>query len=82
MPCGLPEASRFGPFLVVQTANGVSLDFDEIVGRIREWRVEYWADPGRRRPGEINHHFGGRGVYSPDPSGHRLEIIIRPYGAG
>ena len=26
---GLPAATRFGPFLVVQTANGVSLDFDE-----------------------------------------------------
>lgn len=24
---GLPESSRFGPFEVVQTANGVSLDF-------------------------------------------------------
>ncbi len=24
---GLPEASRFGPFLVVETGNGVSLDF-------------------------------------------------------
>ena len=24
---GLPEPSRFGPFVVVQTANGVSLDF-------------------------------------------------------
>src|SRR4029453_761208 len=26
---GLPAPNRFGPFLVVQTANGVSLDFDQ-----------------------------------------------------
>lgn len=31
---GLPAATRFGPFLVVQTANGVSLDFDETDGGI------------------------------------------------
>ena len=31
---GLPEPARFGPFLVVQTANGVSLDFDEVSGEI------------------------------------------------
>lgn len=31
---GLPEATRFGPFLVVQTANGVSLDFDEAAGDV------------------------------------------------
>lgn len=100
---GLPAATRFGPFLVVQTANGVSLDFDEaegdvtpmhyaflitetefdeIFGRIRERRVDYWADPGQRRPGEINRHDGGRGVYFRDPNGHLLEIITRPYGGG
>jgi catechol 2,3-dioxygenase-like lactoylglutathione lyase family enzyme len=100
---GLPAATRFGPFLVVQTANGVSLDvdqaetdvtpmhyaflvseaeFDEIFGRIRERCPDYWADPGKRLPGEINHHDGGRGVYFPDPSGHLLEIITRPYGSG
>ncbi|HEX6735936.1 MAG TPA: hypothetical protein VF096_14085, partial [Azonexus sp.] len=32
---GLCEATRFGPFLVVQTANGVSLDFDEADEEIR-----------------------------------------------
>lgn len=31
---GLAEATRFGPFLVVQTANGVSLDLDEADGEI------------------------------------------------
>lgn len=98
---GLAAPTRFGPFMVVETANGVSLDFldsdDEIVsqhyaflisedefdvifGRIQEWDLPYWADPGQRRAGEINTNDGGRGVYFPDPDGHLLEIITRPYG--
>jgi hypothetical protein len=32
-------------------------------------------------PGEINHHFGGRGVYFFDPDEHLLELITRPYGS-
>jgi catechol 2,3-dioxygenase-like lactoylglutathione lyase family enzyme len=98
---GLPEATRFGPFLVVELDNGVSLDFaeseaviasqhyaflitevefDEILARIRDRSMEYWADPGRSRPGAINHRDGGRGLYFEDPNGHFLEIITRPYG--
>ncbi|XXY49898.1 VOC family protein [Sorangium sp. So ce269] len=57
-------------------------EFDEIFGRIRERELPYWADPRAQRPGEINHHDGGRGVYFPDPDGHYLEIITRPYGSG
>ena len=57
-------------------------EFDEIFGRIRARGLPYWADPARRRPGEINHNDGGRGVYFPDPNGHFLEIITRPYGSG
>lgn len=101
---GLPAAASFGPFLVVQVANDVSLDFagadhgpvhpqhyaflvgeaefDEIFGRIKERALPYWADPSHRRPGEINHNDGGRGVYWDDPNGHSLEIITRPYGSG
>lgn len=100
---GLDDPVRFGPFLVVETANGVSLDFaddhgdvhpqhyaflvgedefDAIFARITELGLDYSADPGGRRPGEINHHDGGRGVYWDDPDGHRLEIITRPYGSG
>jgi catechol 2,3-dioxygenase-like lactoylglutathione lyase family enzyme len=98
---GLAPASRFGRFLVVETDNGVSLDyaetdgditaqhyafligegdFDTIFGRITERGIMYWADPGRTRPGEINHNDGGRGVYFGDPDGHVMEIITRPYG--
>ncbi len=57
-------------------------DFDAIFGRIRERDLPYWADPGQTRPGEINHHDGGRGVYFSDPDGHLLEVITRPYGSG
>ena len=57
-------------------------DFDAAFGRIRAAELSYWADPARTRPGEINHHDGGRGVYFPDPDGHLLELITRPYGNG
>ena len=56
-------------------------DFDAVFGRIKAKGLDYWADPARRRPGEINRNDGGRGVYFPDPSGHFLEIITRPYGS-
>jgi len=100
---GVGKPVPFGPFLVVEVDNDVSLDFaddhgpvhpqhyaflvdeerfDEILGRIRQRGLAYWADPGRRHPGEINTNDGGRGVYWEDPSGHFLEIITRPYGSG
>lgn len=59
-------------FLISET------EFDEIFGRIRERNLPYWADPGRTRPGEISDNHG-RGVYFPDPDGHFLEILTRPY---
>jgi len=55
-------------------------EFDAIFGRVQARGLEYWADPGKRQKGEINRHYGGRGVYFDDPSGHLLEIITRPYG--
>lgn len=99
---GLAAPEPFGPFLVVRTANGVSLDyiqapapvtmqhyaflvseaeFDAIFGRVKERGLTYWADPAKTQPGRINTHYGGRGVYFSDPSGHFLEIITRPYGS-
>jgi catechol 2,3-dioxygenase-like lactoylglutathione lyase family enzyme len=57
-------------------------DFDAVLVRIRERGLEHWADPMRHRPREINHNDGGRGVYFPDPDGHYLEVITRPYGSG
>jgi catechol 2,3-dioxygenase-like lactoylglutathione lyase family enzyme len=100
---GLPPATRFGPFLVVQADNGVSLDFAEtgqpitsqhyafLVGdeeftaafdRIRGQGLTYWAEPGRKQPGTINHRDGGNGLYFEDPDGHMMEILTRPYGSG
>jgi len=55
-------------------------DFDRIFGRIKERKLDYWADPGQKEKGRINRHFGGRGVYFKDLSGHLLEIITQPYG--
>jgi catechol 2,3-dioxygenase-like lactoylglutathione lyase family enzyme len=54
-------------------------EFDAIFGRIRGLGIDYWADPARRQKGEINRHFGGRGVYFEEPGGLFLEIITRPY---
>lgn len=100
---GLPKPVQFGPFLVVQVENDVSLDFHEIGGKISSQHyaflisedefneifarigakgLQYWADPGQHRTGEINRSDGGRGVYFEDPDGHLLEIITRPYGSG
>ena len=70
-----------GDFSVQHYAFLVSeAEFDAIFGRIKAKGLDYWADPARSRPGEINHHDGGRGVYFLDPDGHVLEAITRPYG--
>src|SRR5688572_6178236 len=55
--------------------------FDAGLHRIEERGLAYWADPARSKPGEINRHFGGRGIYFEDPDGHLLELITKPYGA-
>jgi len=57
-------------------------DFDAIYGKIQSRGLAHWADPRRQHPGEINTRDDGRGVYFPDPSGHFLEILTRPYGSG
>ena len=96
---GLPAPKQF---LIVQTANGVSLDFlqtdedvtiqhyaflvsepefDEILGRIKERGIKYYADPAGKLEGQINRNDGGRGLYFADPTGHYLEILTRPYGS-
>nr|WST28137.1 VOC family protein [Streptomyces sp. NBC_01166] len=55
-------------------------EFDTAFERIEAQGISYYADPHKKQPGEINHNDGGRGVYFPDPSGHGMEIITRPYG--
>lgn len=57
-------------------------DFDGAYARIRAGNIAHWADPARRKPGEINRNDGGRGVYFLGPDGHFLELLTRPYGSG
>ena len=57
-------------------------EFDSAFARIEERALAYWADPARTKPGEINRHDGGRGVYFEDPDGRLLELITRHYGSG
>ncbi|MGW1072993.1 VOC family protein [Streptomyces sp. NPDC002537] len=55
-------------------------EFDAIFGRIQEQGLSYWADPAMSREGEINHNYGGRGVYTLDPGGTcAVEFITTPY---
>jgi catechol 2,3-dioxygenase-like lactoylglutathione lyase family enzyme len=56
------------------------MEFDEILGRIRQRGLPFWADPHHHRANEINTTDGGRRAYFEDPSGHNLEIMTRPYG--
>ena len=55
-------------------------DFDAIFARIQAAGVTFYADPFLHRPGEINHLYGGRGVYFHDPDGHVMEVFTHPYG--
>ena len=57
-------------------------DFDRVFARIRARGLAHWADPFKRRPGEINRNDGGRGVYFDAPDGHLLEVLTRRYGSG
>jgi catechol 2,3-dioxygenase-like lactoylglutathione lyase family enzyme len=95
---GLDPPKPFGPFMCVETANGVSLDyddrsgsvpghyafliseeeFDEIFERVTTGGIQYWADPGHQREGELSGH--GRGFYFEDPAGNNLEVLTRAYG--
>lgn len=53
--------------------------FDAGLERVRARGLDWWADPGRTRPGEINTYGGGRGVYFLSPDGHLLELLTKPY---
>jgi catechol 2,3-dioxygenase-like lactoylglutathione lyase family enzyme len=55
-------------------------EFDEILGRVRERGLDFWADPGKQKPGEWNTEDGGRAFYWDAPDGHFLEVITVPYG--
>lgn len=69
-----PVAPQHYAFLVSEP------EFDAIMARIKAKDLQYWADPARKHPGEINHNDGGRGVYFEGPDGHFLEALTVPYG--
>jgi catechol 2,3-dioxygenase-like lactoylglutathione lyase family enzyme len=75
---GLPPHTRVGHFDFLVDEG----EFDEILQRIRDRQLPYWADPFRRELKRINTYDDGRGLYFDDPNGHVLEIITRPYGSG
>ena len=52
--------------------------FDEAHERLLAGGVSAYADPGRRRPGEIYHRGDGRGVYFDDLDGHLFELLTPP----
>ncbi|RZQ59922.1 VOC family protein [Amycolatopsis suaedae] len=62
---GLPEAQPFGPFLVVQTGNDVSLDFMDTEGDIRSQHYAFLVSErefdeifGRIREGGVDYWAG------------------------
>ncbi|MDP1840957.1 MAG: VOC family protein [Reyranella sp.] len=55
-------------------------EFDAGFAKIKDRGIPYYARPDKSGPGEINHYWGGRGVYFEDPDGHLLELITKPYG--
>ncbi|AFE05083.1 hypothetical protein COCOR_03212 [Corallococcus coralloides DSM 2259] len=54
--------------------------FDSLIAKIRDRKIQHWADPRGQHENQINTHDGGRGVYFQDPNGHYMEAITVPYG--
>lgn len=52
-------------------------DFDAAFARIQDQALAYYAEPGGRQPGDLNHRLGGRGVYFNDPNQHSMELLTR-----
>ena len=51
--------------------------FDRGLAILRSEHISHWADPGHEQPDDINHRYGGRGVYFADPGGNNLELLTR-----
>ncbi|MBT2529864.1 VOC family protein [Streptomyces flavidovirens] len=54
-------------------------EFDEILARVQERELPYWADPHHERSQQINHEHQGRGFYIDDPDGHSIEFLTHTY---
>jgi catechol 2,3-dioxygenase-like lactoylglutathione lyase family enzyme len=72
------DAGHFEPYHCAFLVSDV--EFDAALAHLRDQRLVFYADFSRKQPGEINHLYGGRGVYFDDPNGHLLELITQPYG--
>jgi hypothetical protein len=74
----LDFADTDGPIRPSHYAFAVSAaEFAVIFERVHRRGLSFWADPQRRRPGEVAERGRGRGFYFEDPSGHFLEVLTR-----
>jgi catechol 2,3-dioxygenase-like lactoylglutathione lyase family enzyme len=51
--------------------------FDAAQERFEQLGTATFADPMRSQPGDINHRWGGRGIYFDDPDGQFFELMTR-----
>jgi len=76
---GLPQPTRFGPFLVVELSNGVSLDYHETDDEIASQHYAFLI--GEADFDQIFERIRERGLkYSADPGQHRPNEINRNDG--
>ena len=54
-------------------------EFDQIFERIKAENIPYGSGPFESENREINHNYGGRGVYFRDGNRHLLEILTADY---
>ena len=54
-------------------------EFDQIFERILAEKIKYGSGPYDPENMEINHNYGGRGVYFRDENGHLLEMLTADY---
>ena len=54
-------------------------EFDEIFARLSAEGVVYGSSPNATDDMQINHNYGGRGVYFVDANGHILEMLTADY---
>lgn len=59
--------------------DGLTLDFDQILSRIRARGFEYRSTPGGPADRQVNHYGGGRHVYWSQPDEHVWEILTVSY---
>jgi len=70
---GLPPPSRFGPFIVVETANEVSLDYSQTDGEITPQHYAFMVSEAEFD--EIFERVALHGTYWADPGRRRADEI-------